>query len=256
MNSSKFRAGAALIAIMAAVGVSSCGITKVGGGAPETTSFRLTGETVIVRSDLGSVEVVPVPPTTGADHEVRITRWFEAQKTAGDTHAEWAKEGDDTIRLSGTCSGVVIECRLRHRIEVPADVPVKITADSGSVLATKISAPLDIEVSEGNINLDQVSGPVELATTDGSMRAEHLTSDRVVAKARDGYVILEFDRPPADVSTRTTRGNTTIRLPKADYRIETDLKSAKSTITVDRSGDSAHRIAAKVSEGKLRVEPV
>ncbi len=254
MNSSKLRLGAALIVIMAALGVSSCAVTKIG-GAPESTSFRLTGETVVVRSDFGSVEVVPVPATAGPDHEVRITRWFEVQKTTGDAHAEWAKEGDDTIRLRGICSGVIIECRLRHRIEVPADLSVKITAESGSVVASKITAPLEIEVSEGNINLDQVSGPVELATSNGSMRAERLTSERVVAKAKDGYVILEFDRPPADVVTRTTRGNTTIRLPAADYRIKTDLASAKSTIKVGKDADSEHRIAAKVSHGKLLVEP-
>jgi hypothetical protein len=255
MNSSKLRLGAVLIMIMTALGVSSCAVTKIG-GAPETTSFQLTGETIVIRSDFGSVEVVPAPPSTGPDHEVRITRWFEAEKTSGDAHAEWAKEDVDTIRLSGVCSGVIIECRLRHRIEVPADAPVKINAESGSVVASKISAPLDIDVSEGNINLDQVSGPIELATSNGSMRAERLTSEQVVAKARDGYVILEFDRPPADVATRSTRGNTTIRLPQADYRIKTDLRSAKSTITVGKDAGSEHRIAAKVSHGKLRVEPV
>lgn len=254
MNSSKPRLGAALLVIMVALGVSSCAITKVG-GAPETTTFRLTGEVIDLRSDFGEVEVVPVPPTAGSDHEVRITRWFKAEKTAGDAHAEWAKEGDDRIRLGGTCSGVIIDCSLRHRIEVPSDVPIKIEAESGSVVASLITARLEIEVSEGNINLDQVAGPVELATSNGSMRAERLTSERVAAKAQDGYVILEFDRPPADVSTRSTRGNTTIRLPKADYRIKTDLSSAKSTITVGKDAGSEHRIAAKVSHGKLRVEP-
>ncbi|WP_152362154.1 DUF4097 family beta strand repeat-containing protein [Microlunatus speluncae] len=255
MNSSKLRRAAALLVIMVALAVSSCAVTRIG-GAPETTSFRLTGAAVIIRSDFGSVEVVPVPPTGGPDHEVRITRWFEVEKTAGDAHAEWAKEGDDTIRLGGVCSGVIIDCRLRHRIEVPADLPVKIKAESGSVVASQFTAPLEIDVSEGNINLDRVSGPVELATSNGSMRAERLTSERVAAKAVDGYVILEFDRPPADVATRSTRGNTTIRLPAADYRVKTDLSSAKSTITVGQDADSEHRIAAKVSDGKLRVEPV
>ncbi len=80
MNSSRLRLGAALIVIMAALGVSSCAITKIG-GAPETTTFQLTGDVIDIRSDLGEVEVVPVPPTAGPDHEVRITRWFKAEKT-------------------------------------------------------------------------------------------------------------------------------------------------------------------------------
>jgi len=226
----------------------------VGDGTPESTAFRLSGDKLVVRSDLGPVELVPVEPSAGPEHEIRVTRWFAAARTAGDAHAEWVKEGTDTIRLSGVCSGVVLECRLRHRVEVPSDLAVEVRAADGSVAARGFSAPLDIRVSGGNINVEDASGRLRLTTREGSMRAERLRSERVEARAQDGYVILEFDRSPVAVESRSARGNTTIRLPEAGYRIRTDLTRAKATIKVDRDADAEHRIDAAVTEGRLRIE--
>lgn len=248
------RLGAALIVILTSIVAASCSVTKVGDGAPETTTFRLTGDKIVISSDLGSLELVPVQPATGPDHDVKITRWFEAEKTAGNAKAEWSKEGDDTIRLGGVCSGVIIECRLRHRIEIPSDLAIEVRAEAGSVVANDFTAPIDIRVSEGNINVEGASGPIALATDSGSMRAERLSSDQVTARADEGYVILEFERPPAEIKTRSTHGNTTIRLPDAGYRIKTVLTEAKSSIKINKDARSRHRIDAKVTEGRLTIE--
>lgn len=248
------RAGALLAVIMVALAGASCAVTKVGSGTPEVATYELTGDRIVIDSDFGELEVVPVAPAAGPNRTVTVTRWFEAEKTAGTARADWSKVGDDTIKLGGVCSGVVIDCNLRHRVEVPSNIPVKITADTGSVVANGFTAALDIKVTDGNLNLDQVSGPVVLATRDGSLRAERLTSDRVSAKSDNGYAILEFDEPPATVETRSADGNTTIRVPDAGYKIKTDLRDAKSTIKVAKRSDADRKITAAVSNGRLRIE--
>lgn len=243
-----------LIMIIASMTAASCAVSEVSDGSPESKTFRLTGEVIDLRSDLGSLEVVPVEPAPGQDHQVRVTRWFKASKSAGQAKADWSQDGDDTIRLSAVCSGVIVDCELRHRVEVPAGVPIKITADSGNVVANDFAAALEIEVADGNINVDRASGRLKLTARDGSMRAERLTSEQVSARTGDGYVILEFDQAPKKVNTRSTNGNTTIRLPEARYSIKTDLADAKSTIKVDKDSSSDRRISAAVTDGRLRIE--
>lgn len=248
------RVGVLLAVIMVALAGTSCALTKVGSGAPEVATYGLTGDTIVIDSDFGELEVVPVAPAEGPERNVTVTRWFEAEKTVGTARADWSKVGTDTIKLGGVCSGVVIDCKLRHRVEVPSNVPVKITAESGSLVANGFTSALDIKVADGNVNLDQVSGPVTLVTRDGSLRAERLTSDRVTAKSDNGYVILEFDEAPTAIETRSTDGNTTIRVPDAGYRVKTDLRDAKSVIKIAKQQDADRRITAAVTGGRLRIE--
>ncbi|GAA1507218.1 DUF4097 family beta strand repeat-containing protein [Streptomyces synnematoformans] len=259
------------LALVLAAAATAC--QSVGDGEAEHRTFRIGSDATTLTIDADNTAVELVPADEGADRaEVDVTRWFEAEKWNGDVGTEWSADGD-TLHFRTTCSGVIVSCDSRYRVEVPRRLAVKvdgsdgritangldtrldITSADGSVAVGDAGGPLTVEARDGSVRVDGAAGPVDLDARDGSVRATGLTAARVTAALGDGSLHLGFTEPPDDVTADTRDGGLTVELPKASYRVHTDVRDGSTDVTVPRDPDSPHRIKATVGDGSLTVRP-
>ncbi|MDJ1137405.1 DUF4097 family beta strand repeat-containing protein [Streptomyces iconiensis] len=253
----KSRAAGALALTVAAVLTASltsgCGVDEVSGGKAEHKSFAFKGKRLTVVSDDGRLDLVPVERRGGA-RDIEVTRWFRASKVSGKVRTSWKMEGGNTLRLKTTCSGIVVDCNTRHRVEVPRDVAVKAISHDGRVVAKGFSAPLAIRISDGNVNLSGVSGPLTLRAGNGNIRAERLRSPSVSADTRDGYLALAFARPPESVRTHVADGRTTVTVPKpgtGGYDVRTKSRDGRVKTSIPRDASAPRSIDASSRDGNI-----
>lgn len=252
----KFLRSLCLLIMIIAVGA-ACAPSVKSDGTPEAESFTLPGDALTVISGGSNLELVKVAPTADSEapNQLDVTRWFTAEQMgAGTAEADWSMEGD-TLRLDLACRGVTLECDLKHRIEIPDGVRVKVRAGDGSVSAKGFTAPLDLDVSNGNINVEGTTAPLALEAADGSIRAEQLASKKVRARTSNGYLILDFDKAPDSVRTKSVDGNTTIKVPRTPFKIKTDVRDGKAKVSLPRRDAADRSINAAARNGSIRIRP-
>lgn len=255
---------------LALTAVATACTQAVGDGKAEHRTFRIGDDatTLTIDADDTAVELVPVDREGG---EVEVTRWFKAEKWNGDVGTDWSVDGD-TLHFRTKCSGVVVSCDSRYRVEVPRHLAVKIdgsdgriearggfesrldiTSGDGAVEVEDAGGPLHIDAHDGSIRIDGAAGPVDLGARDGSVRATGLTAARVTASLEDGSLHLGFTEPPDEVTAETRDGGLTVEVPKAPYQVHTDVRDGSTNVTVPRDPDSPHRIEATTGDGSLTV---
>ncbi|WP_367124874.1 DUF4097 family beta strand repeat-containing protein [Streptomyces phytohabitans] len=240
-----------LIAVLAAL--SGCSMQKVSDGEAEHRSFALTGRKLTVVSDDSRLELVPVDRAADGDGKRRldVTRWFKASKLNGKVGVSWKLEGGDTLRLKVTCTGVVVDCSARHRVEVPRDVALDVRSHDGRVVANGFSTPLSIRTGDGSVGVRGASAALRISTRDGSVRAEELRSPTVTAASHDGSLELGFREAPTSVRTESHDGSTTLTAPRTPYRVEADAKDGSVDVSLPRADDSRRSIEAISHDGSI-----
>lgn len=250
----KFLRSLGVLVVIIALGA-ACAPSVEEDGTAESKSFALPGDAVTIVSGGSNLELVRSTNRAG-DHntnQLAVTRWFTAERVGvGRAEADWSMEGR-TLRLDLACSGVILECHLKHRIEIPDGVRVNVRADDGSVSAKGFAEPLDLDVSNGNINVDDTTSALTLKTEDGSIRAEGLRSESLKARTRNGYLILDFPEAPKSVRTKSVDGNTTIRAPRGAYKIKTDAQDGKAKVSLPQDGDAGRTIDAASRNGSIKI---
>ncbi|MFW6723701.1 DUF4097 family beta strand repeat-containing protein [Streptomyces sp. MAR4 CNY-716] len=262
----------ALPALALALAATATACTQsVGDGKAENRTFRIGADatTLTIDADDTAVELVPVDREGG---EIAVTRWFKAEKWNGDVGTKWSAEGD-TLRFSTKCSGVIVSCDSRYRVEVPRDLDVKIDSSDGRIEATGFDTrlgitsgdgavdvadaggPLNIEARDGSVRIDGAAGPVDVDARDGSVRATDLTAARVTASLGDGSLHLGFTETPDEVTAESRDGGLTLELPKAPYRVSTDVRDGSTDVSVPRDPASPHRIKAATADGSVTIRP-
>ncbi|WP_128381031.1 DUF4097 family beta strand repeat-containing protein [Streptomyces cavernae] len=245
---------------------------------PDRKSFALQGRTLTVDSDDSALELV------AADvKEVRVTRWFSGEVVVGDDpKVTWKVDGDRLV-LRKKCSGMIANCSLKHRIEVPRGIAVKVENGDGSVTArgfrtavdvhsgdgsvrvTESSGPLNLRTDDGSVRVDEASGPLTLRTGDGSIRASGIEARRVKASTGDGSVHLELGVVPDLVESQTKDGSISIALPRdaqgsakgsgeVSYRVSAESNDGSVDVSVPRADDSPHVVSARTGDGKITVK--
>ncbi|MCT2589079.1 DUF4097 domain-containing protein [Streptomyces sp. N2-109] len=235
--------------------LSGCSTEEVSDGKAEHRSFAFTGKRLTVDSGDSKVEVVPVRTggkggKAGSERKAEVTRWFKASKVKGTAKVSWTMEGN-TLRLKTTCSGIIVDCETRHRIEVPDDTAVTVRSRDGNVVANGFRAELSIRTTDGNVNVSDARAPLTIRTTDGNVRAERLRSPSVSADTRDGYLILGFSRPPSSVRTGSHDGSTTVTAPRTPYDISTNAKDGSVKVSLPRDKASDRAIDASSHDGDI-----
>lgn len=253
MKKTTAAAALALTVITTAATLSGCSMEQVSDGKAKHKSFELTGRQLTVVTGDGKLELVPVDRKADGDgkRQLDVTRWFKASKLNGKVGASWQLENGDTLRLKTKCSGVLVDCSNRHRVEVPRDVSVKVRAQDGQVVANGFSTPMSIRSSDGNVNVSGASAPLKIRTQDGRVRAEKLRSRSVSVATHDGYVVLGFRETPTSVRTSSHDGSTTVTTPRAPFRIETEAKDGSVDVSLPRQKSSSRSIEATSHDGDI-----
>lgn len=240
-------AGGVLLAVLL---LNGCGMdeTVVDG---EERSFEFSGSQLEVDSDNSRLTLVPVEGLSG---EVRVKRWFTVSRMGGSADITWEMD-EDTLKLRTTCRGIVSQCSARHEIEVPADLPVRVTSRNGAVKAAGFRAGLELTSHNGAIDVTDAQGPLTLDSHNGRITATAVTTQRLRAASHNGAIQLELANAPAEIVTESHNGRTTMEVPgDVAYQVDVSTKNGKVDVSVDEGGDR-HRISARSHNGGITVRP-
>ncbi|MFF3335423.1 DUF4097 family beta strand repeat-containing protein [Streptomyces sp. NPDC002888] len=259
-------AAGAVVALVATA--TACGASAADDKEPEHRSFALAGRTLTVDSDDSALEIVSADSNKAG--RVEVTRWFEGSVVVGkEPKVTWSFE-DDRLTLRLKCSGVVVDCAAKHRIEVPRGVAVRVEDKDGSVRARGFKDALNIRTGDGSVHVSDTSGTLELRTDDGSVRVTDssgalkvrtgdgsvradVSSRRVSTRTGDGSAHLELSAVPERVESRSGDGSVTIALPSATYRVTTETGDGGVDVSVPRDASSSHVVSARTGDGKVTV---
>ncbi|MET9681000.1 DUF4097 family beta strand repeat-containing protein [Streptomyces coeruleorubidus] len=258
-------AGAVVVLV---AGLSACGASAGDDKEPDRRSFDLPSRTLTVDSDDSALEIVAADENPAG--RIEVTRWFKGSVAIGkEPKATWSMR-DDRLVLRLKCSGIVVDCSAKHRIEVPRGVTVKVQDDDGSVRArgfrdplnirtgdgsvrvTDTTGPLNIRTGDGSVRVTDTTGPLQMRTGDGSIRA-NVSSRDVRTHTGDGSVRLELASVPDRVESRSGDGSVTIAVPKAAYRVTTETGDGGVDVSVPRDESSSHVVSAHTGDGKVTV---
>ncbi|MFD5338855.1 DUF4097 family beta strand repeat-containing protein [Streptomyces hawaiiensis] len=258
-------AGAAVVLV---AGLSACGASAGDDTDPDHRSFGLQGRTLTVDSDDSALEIVASDKSRAG--KIEVTRWFQGSVVVGkEPKVTWAMR-DDRLVLRLKCSGIVVDCSAKHRIEVPRGITVKVEDGDGSVRArgfrdpltirtgdgsvrvSDTTGPLELRTGDGSIRVTDTSGPLRMRTSDGSIRAD-VSSRTVRTQTGDGSVRLELGVVPDRVESRSGDGSVNIALPRATYRVTTETGDGGVDVSVPRDETSSHVVSAHTGDGKVTV---
>ncbi|MFP8905535.1 DUF4097 family beta strand repeat-containing protein [Streptomyces atacamensis] len=239
---------AVVLAVAATAGVAGC--VDAGDVPPEHRAFEVGKEveTLVVEVEDSPVEVV------AADRaDVRVTRWFDGVAYGGSTGARWSMEGG-TLSLGPACSGLA-SCDIRHRVEVPHRLAVRVEGRNGDVTARGFRKALAVSADNGGIRVRDVTGPLDLSGDNGSVEATGIGSREVTAEADDGGLRLALVRVPERVEARGRNGSVTVEVPRAAYRVDAEADDGGTRVEVPRGGAGDPAITARAAGGDVTVRP-
>ncbi|MFE7898396.1 DUF4097 family beta strand repeat-containing protein [Streptomyces sp. NPDC057424] len=257
--------------VVLAAGLSACGASAGDDADPDHRSFGLQDRTLTVDSDDSALEIVA--SDANPEGKIEVTRWFQGSVVVGkEPRATWDMR-DDRLVLRLRCSGIVVDCSAKHRIEVPRGITVKVQVGDGSVRARGFRDPLSIRTGDGSVRVSDTTGAVEVRTGDGAIRVTgtsgplrmrtgdgsiraNVSSRDVRTRTGDGSVRLELGAVPDRVESRSGDGSVTIALPRATYRVTTETGDGGADVSVPRSESSSHVVSAHTGDGKVTVRTV
>ncbi|MTE18867.1 DUF4097 family beta strand repeat protein [Streptomyces sp. TRM43335] len=237
---------AVAMTVTVAAGVAGC--ADADDAAPEHRVFELGKDrrALVVDVDDSPLELV----ATGR-RDVRVTRWFDGLAYGGSAGARWTFE-DGTLSLGPRCAGPA-SCDIRHRVEVPHGVAVRVVGDNGDVTAGGFRAALAVEVDNGKVRVRNVTGPLELSGDNGSVEATDVRSREVVAETDNGGLKLALTGVPGSVEARSHNGSVTVELPRAAYRVDAGADNGSVRVEVPRDPHGERTVAAHSSNGNVTV---
>lgn len=242
------------VAVVALVG--ACGADASGDADPEHRTFTLPGRTLTVDSEDSALELVP---GDSGGKEVKVTRWFDGRTVLGSTpEVSWKMSGD-RITFRTKCSGVISDCSVKHRVEVPRGVAVTVENEDGRVTASGFGDALKVRSQHGAVTVEKSGGPLDVRSDDGSVEARGITSKRVAVASKDGAVRLALAAAPDRVDARSEDGALTVTLPRTEkgaalsYDVKAEAHDGSVDVSVPRDGASPHRVSALSDDGKVTV---
>jgi hypothetical protein len=239
---------AVVLAAAATAGVAGC--VDAGDVPPEHRGFTVGKEVGTLVVD---VEDSPVELVAADRADVRVTRWFDGIAYGGSTGARWSMEGG-TLSLGPDCSGLA-SCDIRHRVEVPRRLAVRIESSNGDVTARGFRKALAVFADNGGIEVRDVTGPLELSGDNGSVEATGVGSREVAAEADGGGLELALVRVPERVEARGRNGSVTVELPRAAYRVDAAADNGGTRVDVPRGGDGDPPVTVRAVNGDVTVRP-
>ena len=235
------------------VGVAS--LVAVNGMARQTVreehSYAFTGKALSIDAAIGDVHIVP-----GRAGEITVAR----RLTYGLRRPFVEERIDgDTFRVTDhrCTAGMAFACEVRWLLQVPRDVDVDVTTQTGSINVSGMSNTVKLVSESGDVRVLAPSGKlVTLRSRTGEVTAQNVSSEQVVATSINGAVSLTFRTPPSLVVGRSDNGKVGVVLPDGDegYRIEArSLQDGSRTVTAKEDPDSRRRINVRSNKGDVSV---
>ncbi|MFJ7204232.1 hypothetical protein ACIQWR_11945 [Streptomyces sp. NPDC098789] len=124
-----------------------------------------------------------------------------------------------TLRLKPRCPGVDglprtgPGCTVDLGVSVPADIPVRVTGDSGKVDISGLGGAVDAEIGSGALRLTALRGPLRAVVRSGSLEAGALTSPEADIRTGTGSAVARFLTPPVRLTARADSGAVQVTVP-------------------------------------------
>ncbi|HEX5566843.1 MAG TPA: DUF4097 family beta strand repeat-containing protein [Streptomyces sp.] len=240
---------AAALAVVVAVGAAGC--ADADAAPPEQRRFEIGGGGAGDRTLTIDIDDSPLVLVAADRTDVRVTRWFDGIAYGGSTGARWSME-DGTLTLRPVCRGAA-SCDIRHRVEVPRDIAVRVAGDNGAVTARGFRSALAITSDNGRIRVRDSTGPLELTGRNASVEATGVGAREVTAEVVNGRLTLALARVPDRVEARGTNGSATIELPHAAYRVDAGADNGSARVEVPRDAAGEHVVSAHSVNGDVTV---
>ncbi|MER7462350.1 hypothetical protein [Streptomyces sp. NPDC097981] len=214
-----------------------------------------------VEIDAGSADVHVSPRSDRQVTYQAAVRWSAA---APRIEESWL---GDTVKLTPRCPavGALVEagigCSVDLAVTVPADVPVKVTAGSGTAVISGLGGAVDAEVGAGVLRLNALRGPLRASIGSGSLEASGLTSPQADIRAGAGSAVAGFVAPPERVTARAGAGRLRLTVPTATrFRVTAKAGAGRCDVAagladpaapgrLDISADSGHAEAGYSEPG-------
>jgi hypothetical protein len=181
-------------------------------------------KTLVVQGETGSITVV------GGGDAVTVTEHQNYRDNQpGTTHQLSA---DGTLTLAYQCH----DCGVDYDIHVPAGTVVKLTA------------------ATGDVHLSGLTADVQAGTDTGRIYAVGLAGGKAELRADTGDVSASFTGTPAAVDARTETGSIAITVPKgAGYTVAAGAQTGAVKVTVPSDGSAGRTIDAHAETGSVTV---
>jgi hypothetical protein len=236
-------------AIAVALAISGCRLGDT--GVPpinDSQTFDLPGHLLTVDST-SDLRLVP-----GGQRGLTVSREFTGM-AAEEGNASWTLEGD-TLKLTATCSGLVIECGSLYTVAVPAGVAVSVTAEGAEVTSDSLPNDLTVRTRTGHILATRNSGTLRLTTETGDVTVDECGSSDVEVHSQDADHTLAFRTAPRRVAASTRTGDISLALPADDtpYLIDASAQSEdKYHVEVPNSPNAANQVTVGSPGGRVRI---
>jgi hypothetical protein len=212
-----------------------CGaLGKIGAGAhnPPAKSFTISGRvsSVVIHGGSGSVDVTGTAKSTVSVSQ-QLTYSDKPPTATRVLHG-------GTLTVSYTCPTELV-CGVSYHVQVPRGVPVSVTTSAGAVTVTSLTGAVTAKASAGLITAVDLSSPVATFNSNA------------------GGVVATFATAPRSVTATTNLGPITLTVPNSvGYLVAAQTVVGTATVTVRRSGSSAHSITARSDVGSISINPV
>lgn len=226
--------GAVAGLLAAATTVAGCGV-----GAGQTARDRAALDSSIteirIDNQAGGITVVGDGGTT-----LERTVTYRGAAPIGPSHRV---EGG--VLVLGSCGD---NCAAEYTVHVPAGLPVTGQTQAGGLTLSRVGR-VDVATQAGGITLDTVTGPARARTENGTITGRALRDGDVLAQTGNGDVELGL-ATPASVRAESQRGDITVVVPQATYRVtaHTDLGEMSLRVPNEPSADLVLDLRTEVGD--------
>jgi DUF4097 and DUF4098 domain-containing protein YvlB len=128
---------------------------------------------------------------------------------------------------------------------------VRLETDSGDVQAVGLSGRAYLSTSSGDVVGRELAGPAELRSSSGDVFATGLGSGAITARTSSGDVLLRFASIPTDAVAVTSSGDAMITVPRGPtkYHVMLDTDSGDREFGVSQDDNSPRSLIARTSSG-------
>ncbi|MQA95707.1 MAG: DUF4097 family beta strand repeat protein [Streptosporangiales bacterium] len=257
------------LAAVLGLGIAAVGYFTVGSQRSETHTQQITEQVtgLDVTGGSGDVEVV----ATSAS-QVTVTETL--RYGAGRKPTTQRGVTGQTLRLSYTCRDAWLPfggCNVDYRVEVPAELALKINAGSGDVTVRNLDGALEVQSGSGDVDVVNAGGPARLTVGSGdvevegargdltvkagsgSIEAEGLAGRNAAVRSGSGDLELVFARPPGTVTAETGSGDAKVELPGGSYNVSADSDSGDEQVEVSTDPAAPNTVDVSTGSGDVQV---